>query len=197
MLSAYVHIMTCCTMMVCWSWISSDTDIEDQGHSGSEEVRRWLDIEDADKNDTNTFFYFHCSLWVWSHVSGWGGNWSPHSPVTTGWTYVNQIIGVFMYMYLFGEIVSILQNFDLVAAEFGAKRSRILTFLQVRQYCFGAAPGGSHLSDARDNLSLPYIEPIGATARTHARTHMHTGRPVKFLTNYSNASATISMKCGS
>jgi hypothetical protein len=35
-------------------------------------------------------------------------------------------------MYLFGEIVNILHNFDLTAAEFNAQRDKIKSFLQLR-----------------------------------------------------------------
>ena len=125
----YVHFMTCATMLVAWSWILPD-------HPGDEtEVERWLDIADSDKADMDRwdFFYLHCSLWVFSNVSGLGGNWSPHTAITSGWTYVNQCIGVFLYMYLFGEIVSILHEFDLASAEFQALRNKMDTFLQIRQ----------------------------------------------------------------
>ena len=128
-LFVYVHIMTCITMLICWS-VLSDSEEE----SVSAEVLRWLDVSDTDKADTTdiTFFYFHCSLWVWSNVSGWGGNWSPHSPISSAWTYCQQFLGVFLYMYLFGGIVNILQKFDLAAAEFTANRDKMTTFLQAR-----------------------------------------------------------------
>ena len=35
-------------------------------------------------------------------------------------------------MYLFGEIVNILHNFDLTAAEFNAQRDKIKSLLQLR-----------------------------------------------------------------
>lgn len=128
-LFVYVHIMTCITVIICWA-VLSDSEEE----SVSAEVLRWLDVSDTDKADTTdiTFFYFHCSLWVWSNVSGWGGNWSPHSPISSAWTYCQQFLGVFLYMYLFGGIVNILQNFDLAAAEFTANRDKMTTFLQAR-----------------------------------------------------------------
>jgi hypothetical protein len=128
-LFVYVHFMVCITVIICWKVIMPDSE-----EAASVEVLRWLDIQDTDKADTTNvvFFYFHCSLWVWSNVSGFGGNWSPHSPWTTGWTYVNTFLGVFLYMYLFGGIVSILQNFDLATAEFNANRSKVTTFLQTR-----------------------------------------------------------------
>ena len=80
MLFVYVHSMTCLTMIVCWVWLSGD------GEESAHEVLRWLDIDDTERADTSqfVFFYFHCSLWVWSNVSGWGGNWSPHSFITSG-----------------------------------------------------------------------------------------------------------------
>ena len=77
--------------------------------------------------------YLHIQLWVWSNVSGWGGNWSPHTVVTSGWTYFNQFCGVWLYIVLLGEIVNMLQKFDLGAAEFKSKRDKISTFLQLRQ----------------------------------------------------------------
>ena len=80
MLFVYVHSMTCLTMIVSWVWLSGD------GEESPHEVLRWLDIDDTERADTSqfVFFYFHCSLWVWSNVSGWGGNWSPHSFITSG-----------------------------------------------------------------------------------------------------------------
>jgi len=36
-----------------------------------------------------------------------------------------QVIGVFAYMYIFGEIVSIMQNFDLTSASFNARRDMV------------------------------------------------------------------------
>jgi hypothetical protein len=89
LLFVYVHSMTCITMILAWSWLSGD------GEGSTVELRRWLDIDDTDSADTTNFvfFYFHCSLWVWSNVSGWGGNWSPHTPITSGWTYANQLLG--------------------------------------------------------------------------------------------------------
>ena len=118
------------TIQVCWAWIS--TDLEEQAPT---QVLRWLDIDNTDEAKTNEFlfFYLHVSLWVWSNITGWGGNWSPHSPITTGWTYLNQFVGVFLYMYLFGEIVNILQNFDLASAEFNAIRDKINKFMQIRE----------------------------------------------------------------
>jgi hypothetical protein len=62
-LFVYVHIMTCITVIICWA-VLSDSEEE----SVSAEVLRWLDVTDiTDKADTTdiTFFYFHCSLWVW------------------------------------------------------------------------------------------------------------------------------------
>jgi hypothetical protein len=86
-LLVYVHVMTCATMLVSWSWLSSNDE------EPTTEILRWLDIDDTERAEPTSFlfFYFHCSLWVWSNVSGWGGNWSPHSPVTSGWTYMNQV----------------------------------------------------------------------------------------------------------
>jgi len=70
-------------------------------------------------------FYLYSQLWVWSNVTGWGGNWSPRSVTTSGWTYINQFLGVFIYMWIFGEIVSLLQNFDLNGAEAKSEREKI------------------------------------------------------------------------
>jgi len=120
----YMHMMTCSTMLVAWCWLTDQ-----------DEMRQWLDIASTDDHLSANwwFFYLHCGLWVWSNVSGWGGNWSPHSPITSGWTYINQFIGVFLFMYLFGEIVSLLQNIDLVSAEFCSERDKITRFLQLRE----------------------------------------------------------------
>jgi hypothetical protein len=41
--------------------------------------------------------------------------------------------GVFLYMYLLGGMVSLLQNFDLSAAQFASHRDKINTFLQLRE----------------------------------------------------------------
>jgi hypothetical protein len=135
-LLVYVHLMTCLTMLIAWHTLLDSSSRENGDNpADADEVRRWLDIADTAKADMNKwgFFYLHCSLWVFSNVSGLGGNWSPHTLVTSGWTYVNQVIGIFIYMYLFGKIVNILHNFDLAAAEFESLRNKVDTFLRIRE----------------------------------------------------------------
>ena len=83
----YVHVMTCITMIISFLLMNEEP-------SGADEVRRWLDLQGAERFDFSDYplFYLHCQLWVWSNVSGWGGNWSPHTFATTGWTYLNQFL---------------------------------------------------------------------------------------------------------
>ena len=126
MLMLYVHVMTMLTIVLVFQRVESD--------QGQNEIRRWLDIEGASDTVFHDFplLYLHTQLWVWSNVSGWGGNWSPHTVLSSGWTYFNQFLGVFLYMYLFGEMVNLLHNLDLSAAEFGARRDKINHFMQLR-----------------------------------------------------------------
>ena len=127
-LMLYVHAMTCITMIISYMLIIGKA-------AGRDEVLRWLDLQSAEEFSFGDYFgfYLHSQLWVWSNVSGWGGNWSPHTFVTSGWTYLNQFMGVFLYMYLLGGMVSLLQNFDLSAAEFASNRDKINKFLQLRE----------------------------------------------------------------
>ena len=83
----YVHVMTCKTMIICFLLLNKEP-------CGADEVRRWLDLQGADDFSFSDYpaFYLHCQLWVWSNVSGWGGNWSPHTFPTTAWTYLNQFM---------------------------------------------------------------------------------------------------------
>jgi len=128
-LMLYVHILTCITMVICYRILSSA--------GGADEVVQWFDMQN-DSPESTFFeefgkFYLYSQLWVWSNVTGWGGNWSPRSVTTSGWTYINQFLGVFIYMWIFGEIVSLLQNFDLNGAEAKSEREKINRFLQLRE----------------------------------------------------------------
>ena len=131
-LLVYVHVMTCLTVVVSYAVCRQDGDANDVGE---DEIRRWFDLQNADGITLNNCwtFYLHVSLWVWSLVSGWGGNWSPHSPVTSSWTWMNMFLGVFLYMYLLGGMVNLLQTFDLNASEFASHRHKIDTFLKLRE----------------------------------------------------------------
>eukprot|EP00293_Proteomonas_sulcata_P021417 CAMPEP_0184295820 /NCGR_PEP_ID=MMETSP1049-20130417/6728_1 /TAXON_ID=77928 /ORGANISM="Proteomonas sulcata, Strain CCMP704" /LENGTH=591 /DNA_ID=CAMNT_0026604629 /DNA_START=150 /DNA_END=1922 /DNA_ORIENTATION=- len=100
---------------------------------GEDLTSRWLDLDSAEKVYEWKFLYLHCQYWAWTNLTGWGGEWSPQSAAMIGWTFGNQIIGVFLYMYIFGEIVSILQNFDMAEAEFNAKRDMVNRFLNIRE----------------------------------------------------------------
>lgn len=122
----WCHIVSCASLTIAWNDLETELN-------GEEYVRVWLKVGlDQDPSD-RPYMYLHCFAFAWCTLTGWVGEYEPQTPVQDAWMLANMIVGVFTYMYIFGEIVSIMQNFDLTSASFNARRDMVNTFLTTRQ----------------------------------------------------------------
>lgn len=90
-LGTWMHIVACITMILIWHQMEE---------AGEELTLQWIDLEPSQMYILREWraTYLHSQYYAFTHITGWGGEWSPQTPTMIGWTLANQIVGVFLYM---------------------------------------------------------------------------------------------------